>query len=57
MHSSRWRSNSATNYQPGTDRLEEKILVEVLQQVNELDDTTAFLEAELADFSTMTRSK
>jgi len=34
--------------------LEEKLLVAVVQQVNELDDTTAFLEAELADFSTMT---
>jgi len=34
--------------------LEEKLSVAVVQQVNELDDTTAFLEAELADFSTMT---
>jgi len=34
--------------------LEEKLSVAVVQQVNELDDTKAFLEAELADFSTMT---
>jgi len=34
--------------------LEEKLSVAVVQQVNELDDTTAFLEAELADLSTMT---
>jgi len=34
--------------------LEENLSVAVVQQVNELDDTTAFLEAELADFSTMT---
>jgi len=34
--------------------LEEKLAV--VQQVSELDDTTAFLEAELADFSTMTRT-
>jgi len=34
--------------------LEEKLLVAVVQQVNELGDTTALLEAELADFSTMT---
>jgi len=33
---------------------EEKLSVAVVQQVNELDDATAFLEAELADFSTMT---
>jgi len=34
--------------------LEEKLSVAVVQQVNELDDTTAFIEAELADYSTMT---
>jgi len=34
--------------------LEEKLSVAVVQQVNELDYSTAFLEAELADFSTMT---
>jgi len=34
--------------------LETKLSVAVVLQVNELDDTTAFLEAELADFSTMT---
>jgi len=34
--------------------LEEKLSIAVVQQVNELDDTTAFLEAELADFSTRT---
>jgi len=43
---------------PARDRhngwLEEKLSVAVVQQENELDDTTAFLEAELAHFSTMT---
>jgi len=34
--------------------LKEKLSVAVVQQVNQLDDTTAFLEAELADSSTMT---
>jgi len=34
--------------------LEEKLSVAVVQQVNESDDTTAFLKAELADFSAMT---
>jgi len=34
--------------------LEEKISVAVVQQENELDDTTAFLETELAGFSTVT---
>jgi len=36
--------------------LEEKLSVAVVQQVNELDDNTAFLEAELSDFSTMART-
>jgi len=34
--------------------LEKKLSVAVVQQVNELDDTSAFLEEELAAFSTMT---
>jgi len=34
--------------------LVEKLSVAVVQQVNELDDTTWFLETEHADFSTMT---
>jgi len=36
--------------------LEEKLLTAVVQQVNELDDTSAFLEAGLADHITMTRT-
>jgi len=39
---------------PHNGWLEEKLSVAVVQHVNEFDDTTAFLEAELADFSTMT---
>jgi len=48
-----WTRDNNTSQEPN-GWLEEKLSVAVVQQVNELDDTTAFLEAELADFSTMT---